>query len=61
MEQKIKFDEDILKLMTGNNDAYMVRRVAEFMSQKGEKITYNKKPDESGLKISDSFNKCLEI
>ena len=42
MEQKIKFDEDILKLMTGNNDAYMVRRVAEFMSQKGEKITYNK-------------------
>lgn len=43
MEKIIRFDESIIHKMIGNNDKYMVRRMAEFLQEKGEKLTYNEK------------------
>ncbi len=43
MEKILNFDENIVKIMTVNNDEYMMKRVAEFLQDKGEKLTYNEK------------------
>lgn len=46
MKKILEFDKKIVDIMIGeNNDEYMVRKIAEFMQSKGEKITYNENED----------------
>lgn len=43
MKKIIEFSPEIVDIMTGQNDKYMVSKIAEFFQQKGEKLTYNEK------------------
>ena len=45
MKKLLEIDDKVLEIMSNNNDKYMVGKIAEFLQQKGEKLTYNEKEE----------------